>query len=1509
MKGLVRVFLTVAVLLAAPTTACCQMHVVMQDGYTLTVDGLAYPTGTIVDDGDSTGQYANGFYGNVLITANPGDTIIVSGSYDTENGYDYVYLYDGSPLGDMGTQLGGWSGMGRLSASSYTGTMTVVFSTDGSVSDNGFVLHYEVRPSHCASNIFSFSASYVGATVVMTGWTASDTTVQYLLHYGGVDTVVTGLSFAASGLVPNTAYTFTLTPLDDTGSGDCWRTLSVVTPSFAAGVSGLRPLCGMDTLTLVADSADGYVWSTGATTRTVSVSDTGWYWLAAFTNGGGSDTMRFRVSGIELDIETHLPSALCPGDSALITVGLAAGSSVQVRRGESTLSESARIFLPDGVYCEPNGCSYRSELVFSGFEGNAHISDVNDIRYVMLNIEHSYIGDIYINITCPNNQSADILRYGGSGSSDCNSSIASTSRGWQGGGSNISSSTYLGVPYDYEEGSAVCDSTATLNQPGTGWRYCWSNCTDAGFTYAAGDGLIYRSSNYNYSYYSVDSSDVAAGTHFYHPDNSFASLVGCPMNGTWYIEVIDGWNIDNGYIFGWELALNPDRLSRTEYVPTVAYADVQGDYISRRTDTAFVVTAPLNLASDTAVTYTVIITDSLGCMFDTTITLYFHASSSTFIYDTVDENDLPRTFNGRTFYAEASNVAFHYPNSSGCDSLVVYNLCVHHNTTAAFDTSVCSGQLPLQWYHRTFYAAGTQYDTLVSHLGTDSLLTLTLHVLPTVHVDIDDTICSNQSLTFEGTTYTAAGTFPHSFLSSQGCDSIRTLRLVVLATSHGDTLASSCHPYLWHGTTFSTTDTLTIAQYATNAVGCDSAVTLHFTLLSTSHGDTLATACDHFTWHGTTFSTTDTLTIAQYTTNAVGCDSAVTLHLTINHSTDTNIYAEACDSYDWFGTHYLVPPATVPVHTLVNAVGCDSTLRLMQLTIHYSQFVYDFDTVCHDDILGGYHWRDTLLGTTATGGQYLLARTDQYGCDSILSLTLTVYDSTSATVYDTIVQNQAATWQYNGLPLHTDTTVQLTLTNHWGCDSLVTYHLHVWPNVYNTIDTTLCADQLATFAWHGLSAADTLVATLAGNHGVDSIVTLYMHVNPTYHLTRYDTICDNNTLTFAGRTLTAPGDYSHTFLSALGCDSLVDLHLTVRPTYSFDFYDTIYVGDTIFFEGDGYVQPGNYPVLRHTVYGCDSLLTLHLVGRNLHTAARTDSVCEGDTFYFCGNPLTEAGVYIDTVYSGDFFAGDTIVQLTLVVMPMPQAYIKRTFVCDPPAHYILTGTTNVSYMQWQGPTAVEGHEFDSIIAVPNPADTSFITLYVDYRPTPLCPLTIDMELPPIPTVNAHIDVRPTALTLDERRLTARNASDGMVTGQEWHVFYNEDLSYTDTVYQLRLDVPVYVDSVTIALKAMNEMCSSRDTVLVNVLRADILFPNVFTPSLESNSFFHAYTTAVSDFELWIYDRRGALVFHTTDINQGWDGTHDGIPLPQAAYVYKCRYRDQLTPNGYQNLTGTVTLLR
>lgn len=91
--------------------------------------------------------------------------------------------------------------------------------------------------------------------------------------------------------------------------------------------------------------------------------------------------------------------------------------------------------------------------------------------------------------------------------------------------------------------------------------------------------------------------------------------------------------------------------------------------------------------------------------------------------------------------------------------------------------------------------------------------------------------------------------------------------------------------------------------------------------------------------------------------------------------------------------------------------------------------------------------------------------------------------------------------------------------------------------------------------------------------------------------------------------------------------------------------------------------------------------------------------------------------------------------------------------------------------------------------------------------------------------------------------------------------------------------------------------------------ATIYFPNAFTPSLpDNNTFGPAYTFIdMQDYELHIYDRRGQLLFSTTDPSERWDGTCNGAALPQGTYVYTARLH---TINHHlRERTGTVLLIR
>ncbi len=89
-------------------------------------------------------------------------------------------------------------------------------------------------------------------------------------------------------------------------------------------------------------------------------------------------------------------------------------------------------------------------------------------------------------------------------------------------------------------------------------------------------------------------------------------------------------------------------------------------------------------------------------------------------------------------------------------------------------------------------------------------------------------------------------------------------------------------------------------------------------------------------------------------------------------------------------------------------------------------------------------------------------------------------------------------------------------------------------------------------------------------------------------------------------------------------------------------------------------------------------------------------------------------------------------------------------------------------------------------------------------------------------------------------------------------------------------------------------CSNTDTItiFVNDLICNepyIYVPNAFTPNNDGkNDILYVYGNIIDDLYFAIYDRWGELIFVTTDINKGWDGTYKGKPEDPAVFVYYLR---------------------
>jgi gliding motility-associated-like protein len=104
-------------------------------------------------------------------------------------------------------------------------------------------------------------------------------------------------------------------------------------------------------------------------------------------------------------------------------------------------------------------------------------------------------------------------------------------------------------------------------------------------------------------------------------------------------------------------------------------------------------------------------------------------------------------------------------------------------------------------------------------------------------------------------------------------------------------------------------------------------------------------------------------------------------------------------------------------------------------------------------------------------------------------------------------------------------------------------------------------------------------------------------------------------------------------------------------------------------------------------------------------------------------------------------------------------------------------------------------------------------------------------------------------------------------------------------------------------------CKSSVTKKIVIEDENLIYvPNAFTPNGDgSNDVFMAVSRSQIKFEMQIFNRGGQLIFQSSDINKGWDGTFKGQLAENNVYVYKITY---ITKNSKaKTITGSVTLVR
>ena len=91
---------------------------------------------------------------------------------------------------------------------------------------------------------------------------------------------------------------------------------------------------------------------------------------------------------------------------------------------------------------------------------------------------------------------------------------------------------------------------------------------------------------------------------------------------------------------------------------------------------------------------------------------------------------------------------------------------------------------------------------------------------------------------------------------------------------------------------------------------------------------------------------------------------------------------------------------------------------------------------------------------------------------------------------------------------------------------------------------------------------------------------------------------------------------------------------------------------------------------------------------------------------------------------------------------------------------------------------------------------------------------------------------------------------------------------------------------------------------------DVRMPAAFTPNGDGrNDVFRVPPSfPVTINRLAVYNRQGAMLFYTTNVANGWDGTYNGQPQPAGVYVWAVEYNNPLTKRVGEK-KGTVVLVR
>jgi hypothetical protein len=156
----------------------------------------------------------------------------------------------------------------------------------------------------------------------------------------------------------------------------------------------------------------------------------------------------------------------------------------------------------------------------------------------------------------------------------------------------------------------------------------------------------------------------------------------------------------------------------------------------------------------------------------------------------------------------------------------------------------------------------------------------------------------------------------------------------------------------------------------------------------------------------------------------------------------------------------------------------------------------------------------------------------------------------------------------------------------------------LYANCYGASGTAyleyICDGETYPFYSQQLTTSGSYSHILSDRSGCDSTITVNLVVRPVFSVNISTQLCSGDSILFGGKSLKVAGLYSDTLSSVTGCDSVISLQLTVSNVLQTVLNRKICAGDTIGFAGVPRFQSGVFSDTLSATSGCDSVVQLNL---------------------------------------------------------------------------------------------------------------------------------------------------------------------------------------------------------------------------------------------------------------------------------------------------------------------------